>query len=78
MTEMGVVKWFNGAKGYGFITRDQGGDVFVHFASIIAEGYRNLSEGDRVSFEVIQGPKGLQAKDVVKISGASEAGAEAA
>jgi cold shock protein len=68
MPEMGVVKWFNDAKGYGFISRENGPDVFVHHASIIAEGFRTLSEGDRVSFEIVTGPKGLQAKNVVKIS----------
>lgn len=67
-TEQGTVKWFNDAKGYGFITREHGADVFVHHASIIAEGFRTLSEGDRVTFEVVEGPKGLQAKNVVKIS----------
>jgi cold shock protein len=68
MSEQGTVKWFNDAKGYGFITRPHGADVFVHHASIVAEGFRTLSEGDRVSFEVVEGPKGLQAKNVVKIS----------
>lgn len=68
MTEQGTVKWFNDAKGYGFIVRERGADVFVHHASIIAEGFRTLGEGDRVSFEVVEGPKGLQAKNVVKIS----------
>jgi CspA family cold shock protein len=68
MAEQGTVKWFNDAKGYGFIVRERGADVFVHHASIIAEGFRTLSEGDRVSFEVVEGPKGLQAKNVVKIS----------
>jgi CspA family cold shock protein len=68
MPEQGTVKWFNDAKGYGFITRPHGADVFVHHASIIAEGFRTLSEGDRVSFEVVEGPKGLQAKNVVKLS----------
>jgi CspA family cold shock protein len=67
MPEQGTVKWFNDAKGYGFIVRERGADVFVHHASIIAEGFRTLSEGDRVSFEVVEGPKGLQAKNVVKI-----------
>ena len=68
MPEQGIVKWYNDAKGYGFIVREQGADVFVHHASIIAEGFRTLSEGDRVSFDVAEGPKGLQAKNVVKLS----------
>ncbi len=68
MSEKGTVKWFNDAKGYGFITRDGGGDdVFVHQSAILAEGYRSLKEGEKVSFEVAQGQKGLQAKNVVKI-----------
>jgi len=62
--ETGVVKWFNGSKGYGFIQRDQGGDVFVHFRAIRGDGYRNLEEGHRVEFSVTQGEKGLQAEDV--------------
>lgn len=68
MAEQGVVKWFNESKGYGFIVRERGADVFVHHASIISEGFRTLMEGDRVQFEVVEGPKGLQAKNVVKIS----------
>ena len=68
MPEQGVVKWFNQAKGYGFIVSERGADVFVHHASIIAEGFRVLNEGDRVSFDVVEGPKGQQAKNVVKIS----------
>jgi CspA family cold shock protein len=68
MAEEGVVKWFNDAKGYGFIVRQHGPDVFVHHASIIAEGFRTLSEGDKVTFEVVEGPKGLQAKNVMKLS----------
>ncbi len=68
MAEQGTVKWFNDAKGYGFIVRERGADVFVHEASIVAEGSRTLNEGDRVSFEVVEGPKGLMAKNVVKIS----------
>ncbi len=60
----GTVKWFNGDKGYGFITREGGADVFVHHSAILAEGYRNLSEGQRVEFNVVQGPKGLQAASV--------------
>ena len=67
MAEQGIVKWFNESKGYGFIVREQGPDVFVHHASIIAEGFRTLQEGDKVSFEVVEGPKGLMAKNVVKI-----------
>ena len=64
MKEQGTVKWFNAAKGYGFIKRDSGEDVFVHFSSIIGDGYRSLDEGARVSFEVKDGPKGLQADQV--------------
>lgn len=67
MAEQGIVKWFNDAKGYGFIERGSGPAVFVHHASIIAEGFRTLSEGDRVTFEIVEGPKGLQAKNVVKL-----------
>ncbi|HEV8538917.1 MAG TPA: cold-shock protein [Bacteroidota bacterium] len=65
--EKGTVKWFNGAKGYGFISRQGGEDVFVHFRAISGDGYKNLNEGDQVEFEVEQGPKGLQATNVVKI-----------
>ena len=68
MAEQGVVKWFNDEKGYGFIVRQRGADVLVQHSSIIAEGFRTLGEGDRVSFDVVEGPKGLQAKNVVKIS----------
>ncbi len=68
MLEQGTVKWFNDAKGYGFITREKGAEIFVHHESIICDGLRTLKEGDRVSFEVVEGPKGLQAKHVVKIS----------
>ncbi len=64
--ETGTVKWFNDAKGYGFIQRDQGEDVFVHFRALRGEGYRSLKEGQRVEFTVGQGKKGLQAEDVVK------------
>ena len=61
----GTVKWFNGEKGFGFITQDSGGpDVFVHFSAIVGTGYRNLEEGQKVEFEVNQGPKGLQAATV--------------
>ena len=64
MREKGTVKWFNGAKGYGFIQRSTGEDVFVHFSAIVASGYRSLDEGARVSFTVKKGPKGLQAEEV--------------
>jgi CspA family cold shock protein len=60
----GTVKWFNGAKGYGFIEREAGPDVFVHHSAIRGEGFRNLEEGQSVEFNVEQGPKGLQAADV--------------
>jgi cold shock protein len=64
----GTVKWFNGAKGYGFIAPDDGSeDVFVHFSAIQAEGYRNLDEGDRVEFTMEQGKKGLQAVNVQRL-----------
>jgi CspA family cold shock protein len=64
MKEKGTVKWFNAAKGYGFIERESGEDVFVHFSAIQTEGYRSLDEGARVEFEVMSGPKGLQAANV--------------
>jgi CspA family cold shock protein len=67
MKEQGTVKWFNSAKGYGFIQRESGDDVFVHFSAIKGEGYRSLEEGARVSFEVQKGPKGLQAVEVEKL-----------
>src|SRR2546422_4251403 len=60
----GKVKWFNDAKGFGFIAQESGPDVFVHFTAIQAEGFRSLAEGDTVEFEVAQGPKGLQAQNV--------------
>jgi cold shock protein len=60
----GTVKWFNAGKGYGFISREGGEDVFVHHSAILAEGYRTLEEGQRVEFAVVQGPKGLQAASV--------------
>jgi len=63
--ETGVVKWFNGAKGYGFIERESGEDVFVHFNAILADGYRTLEEGQRVEFTVTQGAKGPQAESVI-------------
>jgi len=65
--ETGTVKWFNGAKGYGFITREEGADVFVHYNAIEGEGYKTLDEGDQVQFEIGEGPKGLQAINVTKI-----------
>jgi len=64
MKETGTVKWFNAAKGFGFIQRENGEDVFVHFSAITASGYRSLDEGARVTFVVKKGPKGLQAEDV--------------
>ena len=65
--ERGTVKWFNAAKGYGFIQRPSGEDVFVHFKAINGDGYRSLNQGDKVEFEVENGPKGLQAANVTKI-----------
>jgi len=65
--ETGTVKWFNDSKGYGFIKRDEGDDVFVHFNAISGEGYRTLKEGQRVEFTVTQGEKGLQAADVTPV-----------
>lgn len=67
MKERGVVKWFNAAKGYGFIQRPTGDDVFVHFSAIQTNGYRTLDEGTEVEFEVKQGPKGLQAENVMRV-----------
>lgn len=64
----GTVKWFNGTKGYGFIERAEGEDVFVHYSAIQGDGYRNLEEGQQVEFTVEQGPKGLQASNVVVTS----------
>ena len=61
----GVVKWFNDAKGFGFIERDSGGDVFVHFSAIAGDGFKTLREGQRVEFEETQGPKGPQASNVI-------------
>jgi CspA family cold shock protein len=65
--ELGIVKWFSNAKGYGFIEREQGEDVFVHFSAIRNEGYRSLKEGQRVEFTVTSGAKGLQAEDVLQV-----------
>ena len=64
MKEQGTVKWFNASKGYGFIQRQTGEDVFVHYSAITMDGYKSLSEGQAVEFEVRQGPKGLQAANV--------------
>ena len=64
--ETGTVKWFNNSKGYGFITRENGEDVFVHFQSIQGDGYKSLEEGQKVEFKVAQGQKGLQAQEVTK------------
>ncbi len=66
--EEGIVKWFDNAKGYGFIQRTQGEDVFVHFRQIRGEGYRTLQEGQQVQFNVVEGQKGLQAEDVAAAS----------
>jgi CspA family cold shock protein len=63
----GTVKWFNRSKGYGFISREGGEDVFVHFSAIQGEGFRNLDEGEQVQFEVVTGPKGAQAANVVRL-----------
>ena len=65
--ETGAVKWFNSTKGYGFIERDSGGDVFVHYSAIQGEGYRSLDEGQRVEFTVVEGGKGPQAQDVTPL-----------
>jgi cold shock protein len=62
--QQGIVKWFNADKGFGFISRENGDDVFVHYSAILGNGYRALEEGQRVTFEVVQGPKGPQAANV--------------
>jgi CspA family cold shock protein len=67
LKEQGTVKWFNASKGYGFIQRQSGEDVFVHFSAIQAEGYRSLNDGQAVEFEVCKGPKGLQAEKVTPL-----------
>jgi CspA family cold shock protein len=66
-TAQGHVKWFNDAKGYGFIAREDGPDVFVHYSAIQGEGFRSLAEGQQVQFEITEGPKGLQATNVTKV-----------
>lgn len=65
--EQGTVKWFNDSKGFGFIEQEDGEDVFVHFSAVQGDGFKTLSEGDRVEFEIQQGPKGLQAANVSKV-----------
>ncbi len=67
MQQRGTVKWFNEAKGYGFITREDGGDVFVHYSEIQANGFKTLSEGQAVEFEVSEGPKGPKAVNVTRV-----------
>jgi len=68
----GTVKWFNDAKGYGFISQADGDDVFVHFSAIQGDGFKTLEEGQNVNFEIVQGPKGLQAANVTKGGAAEE------
>ncbi len=67
MKEQGTVKWFNNEKGYGFISRNSGDDVFVHHTAIQGSGFKSLNEGDSVEFETTKGPKGLQAQNVMKL-----------
>lgn len=64
----GTVKWFNAQKGFGFIQREDGPDVFVHYSAIKSDGFRTLNEGDLVEFEIVEGPKGLQAAEVIILS----------
>jgi len=64
---IGKVKWFNAEKGFGFIERENGGDVFVHFSAIQSEGFKSLDEGQAVEFEIVEGPRGPQAANVVKL-----------
>ncbi|BDV41913.1 cold-shock protein [Geotalea uraniireducens] len=63
----GRVKWFNDSKGFGFLEQENGADVFVHFSAITGNGFKSLSEGDEVSFDIVEGPKGLQAANVTRI-----------
>ena len=67
LTKVGRIKWFNNIKGYGFIAQDEGEDVFVHFSVIEGDGFKSLDEGQEVEYEVVQGPKGLQATKVLKL-----------
>ena len=64
---LGKVKWFNAEKGYGFLEKDEGGDVFVHYSAIQSEGFKTLNEGDRVQFDVVEGARGPQAANVTKV-----------
>jgi len=63
----GTVKWFNDSKGFGFLEQESGDDVFVHFSAITGDGFKSLSEGDRVTFDLVKGPKGLQAANVTRV-----------
>lgn len=65
--EIGTIKWFNRTKGYGFIEREEGEDVFVHFSAINMDGFKTLNQGDKVEFEITQGPKGIQAANVKRV-----------
>lgn len=70
MSQRGVVKWFNNSKGYGFLTDENGADVFVHFSAIQSDGFKTLEQGDNVEFDAIEGNKGLQAQNVKKVNSA--------